>query len=593
MSNPTGSTTEKAAREKKQVALPDSVTVKKFAEILGLPAVKVITELMNSGVMASINEEIDFETASIVAEDLGFEAVPDVSVSDEDTLTLEQLLEICAKEKESGKNLRPRPPVVTVLGHVDHGKTTLLDTIRKSSVAEAEEGGITQHIRAYQVKKRGKLITFIDTPGHAAFAAMRERGVSIADIAILVVAADDGVKPQTKEVIDYLLEKKIPTIAAINKIDKPGANVAKVKQELAENGILLEGWGGDVVCNEISAKNNIGIGDLLENILLLAEVEDFRADETRDGLAVVMESHIDPKKGPVATALVKTGTLKVGQDISAGSTHGRIRRLEDHRSRSVTQAPPSMPVVIYGLDDAPKVNDVVQVMSTKAAARAKARRGLSSGGVKNVEAESDKIKLNIVLNADVQGSLEAIEQILSEIPQEKVAISFITTGVGNITESDVKMAMGAGAIIYGFNVSATAVASRMAEDRGVEIRTYKIIYELVDDIKKEMLDRLPVEKVRTPVGKLEVLAVFRTEPQRMIVGGRVLEGQAAKNVLIDVYRGEKLIGSGELTNLQHNKVDVNEVEKGNECGLTFSGQTRIKVGDILEMYTETEKEKTL
>ncbi len=576
-----------------EIAIAATVTVKRLSEIMELPVTTVIMELMNSGVMASINEEIEFETASIIAEDLGFTAVPDVSVGDDDSITLEQLLDICAKEKESGKNLRPRPPIVTILGHVDHGKTTLLDTIRKEAVAEKEEGGITQHISAYQVKKRGELITFIDTPGHAAFAAMRERGVSIADIAILVVAADDSVKPQTKEVIKYLIEKKIPTIVAINKIDKPGANVAKVKQDLAENNILVEGWGGDVVVNEVSAKNNIGIGDLLENILLIAEMEDFRADIKRDGLAVVIEANIDPKKGAMATALVRTGTLKVGQDVSAGATHGRIRRLEDHRGRSIAEASPSMPVTIYGLSGAPQVNEVVQVMSTKAAARVKAQKGLDITAGRGGNLDDGVVRLSVVLNADVQGSLEAIEQIIAEIPQSKVAVSYITNGVGNITESDIKMAIGAGAIVYGFNVTATAVAARMADDRDIAVRTYKIIYELVDDIKKEMMAMVPQEVVRTDVGELEVLAIFRTEPNKMIVGGKVTDGQAAIGVLIDVWRDDKHIGTGKLENLQQGKIDTNEVAKGNECGMTFTGETRIKVGDTFKMYTEVVKDQSL
>ena len=580
---------------KKTVALPERVTVKKFAEILGLPAVKVIEKLMNSGVMASINEEIDYETAAITAEDLGFRAKPDLSVSDEDNLTLEQLLDICAKEKESGENLRPRPPVVTILGHVDHGKTTLLDTIRKTSVAEKEAGGITQHISAYQVKKRGQAITFIDTPGHAAFAAMRERGLSIADIAILVVAADDSVKPQTEEVINYLKERKIPTIVAINKIDKPGANPAKVKQDLAERGIVPEEWGGEVICNEISAKKNIGIGDLLESVLLVAEVEDFRADDRRDGLAVILESHLDPRKGPVAIALVKTGTLKVGQDIGAGSVSGRIRRLEDYRGRSLEQAPPGTPVVVYGLSGAAKVNDVLQVMSTKAAARAKARRGFEglidrSGAEKKTAAEK---RLKIIVNADVQGSLEAVEKLIAELPQEKVAVLSVGGGVGDITESDIKMAESAGAIVYGFNVKATAVASRMAEDRGVKIKLFRVIYELVDDVKREMLDLLPEEKIRTDIGELEVLGIFRSEPDKMIVGGRVKSGRAAKQTLIEVWRGEKSIGSGQLLNLQKDKIDVNEVPAGEECGLVFGGRTKIKVGDVLKFYTEETQEKSL
>lgn len=573
------------------VAIPDTVTVKRFAEILGLPVTTVIAELMKNQIMATINEEIDYETASIIAEDLGYAPQPDVSVHDEDIITLEKLLTICAKERESGKNLRPRPPIVTVLGHVDHGKTTLLDTIRKASVAASEAGGITQHISAYQVKKRGKTITFIDTPGHAAFAAMRERGASIADIAILIVAADDGIRPQTEEVISYLNDKNITTIVAINKIDKPSANVAKVKKELAEHDVLIEEWGGKVIAHEISAKNNIGISELLDSILLLADVEDYRADDKRDGLAVVLEAHMDPKKGAVATAVVKTGTLKVGQDVNAGTTHGRIRRIEDHTGRSIDAAPPSAAVTIYGLNDAPQVNDVIQVMSGKQAARAKAQRSTVSHTLST--GDDDLPRMPIVLKGDVQGSLEAVEQVCATIPQKKIALEYVSTGVGDITESDVKIAESADATIYGFNVHATSVAKRLAEDKGVKIKTFSIIYELVDDITKELLAHIPDEIRRTDIGTLEVRGIFRTEKDMMIIGGRVTQGHIAKGAKARILRGDKEVGTGEITNLQQGKVSVGEVSTGNECGLTCATTTRIKKGDILELYTEEAVEKSL
>lgn len=314
--------------DKKVVHLPETLTVKHFSELLDMPVTAVITELMRNKIMAAINDEIDFDTAAIIAEDLGFETAKDLTASGED-ITLETLLEICQEEKKSGKNLQERPPIVTILGHVDHGKTTLLDTIRKANVAAGEVGGITQHISAYQVKKRGKQITFIDTPGHEAFSAMRERGVSLADIAILVVAADDGVRPQTEEVIAYLKEKNIPAIVAITKIDKPETNIPRVKQELSEREILIEEWGGKYMCVEVSGKSGKGVDNLLESILLLAEVEECKADMKRDGLGVVLESHLDPQRGPLATVLVKTGIFKVGQDIVAGKVAGRIRRMEN------------------------------------------------------------------------------------------------------------------------------------------------------------------------------------------------------------------------------------------------------------------------
>ena len=403
----------------KVVKIPATLSVKKLSEILNLPISKIITELMRNKILATINEEIDFETASIIAQDLGFITEEEVLDSGKEIITLENLIDIIRKEKEGDKILEERAPIVTILGHVDHGKTTLLDTIRKASVAAKEAGGITQHISAYQVKKKGKWITFVDTPGHEAFSAMRERGVSIADIAVLVVAADDGVRPQTKEVINYLKEKKMPVIVAINKIDKPEANAQRVKQELADNGIVIEEWGGDVIAEEVSAKKGLGLDKLLEDILLVAEVEDFKADFKRDGLAVVLEAHLDSKKGPVATALVKTGTLKVGQDIIAGSAAGRIRKMEDFAGRNATVAEPSMPVTIMGIGSVPKTNDIVQVVSKKSFSEMKAQMNGSRTfkGKIDQESEDGAKRLKIILKADVQGSLEAIEQILSTYSQ--------------------------------------------------------------------------------------------------------------------------------------------------------------------------------
>lgn len=589
--------------QKKIVKIPPSVTVKKFSELLGLSVSTVMMELMKNKILATINEEIDFETASIIADDLGYVAKEDLAISDEDTINLEKLIDICKREKESGKNLQPRPPVVTILGHVDHGKTTLLDTIRKTNVVAGEAGGITQHIRAYQVKKKGSLITFIDTPGHEAFSAMRERGVSIADIAVLVVAADDGVRPQTKEVIEYLKSKKIPTIVAINKIDKPEANITRVKQELADNGILLEGWGGETMNAEISAKQNLGIDDLLERILLLAEVEDFRVDSKRDGLAVVLESHLDPQKGPVAVALVKTGTLKVGQDVVAGGSFGRIRKMEDYAARNIASAGPSTPVIIMGLNSAPQTNDIIQVMSGKSIARTKSKElagKLINGRVKSAQQkieegiEEGKIKkYNIVLKADVQGSLEAVEQILATIKSDEIAIEYVGTGVGNITESDVKLAESSQATIFGFSVEITPVAKRLAEGSGIEIKNYKIIYELVQDVKNKMAEQLAPEIIREDLGRLNVLAIFKTGKHDMIVGGRVTEGKIAKKSLIEIKRDGEIIGGGKLANLQQNKDNAEEVGQGNECGITFEGDTKIKEGDTLIVYREEAKKRNL
>jgi len=575
------------------VKIPETVTVKRFAELLDMPVSAVITELMKNKILATINDEIDFETASIIAEDLGFSAEKDLDVATGEAVTLEKLLEICQQEKASGAQLSPRAPIVTILGHVDHGKTTLLDFIRKAAVAESEVGGITQKISAYQTKKQGKPISFIDTPGHEAFASMRQRGVSIADIAILVVAADDGVKPQTKEVIEYLKEKSIPAIVAITKIDKPEAKPSRVKQEVAENGILLEGWGGDVMCVEVSGKSGKGIDQLLESILLLAEVEDFRADKKRDGLGIVLEGHLDPKKGPVATVLVKTGTFRTGQDIAAGSVTGRIRRIETWKGESVSEAGPSFPATIIGLGDVPEANTVLHTVDAK---KEKRLRGETTARKKRTVSAEDSEEMKtvpILLKADTQGSLEAIEQILDTYANDEVRTDIIDSGVGSITESDIRAAETGNAAIFGFTVDATPVARRMAESAGVEIKTYRIIYELVDDIKSRLENLLEPEVTRTDLGRLEVLAIFKTGKKDMIVGGKVTKGKVEKSASIEVYRDDRLIGTGELANLQQNRVDVNEVKQNYECGITFSGETKIQAGDTLVCFLQETKKRTL
>ena len=594
---------EEKSAELKTVKIPNPVTVKKFADILDLSVSAVITELMRNGIMATINEEIDFDTASIIAQDLGFETEEDLEMGDGEAITLEKLIDICKKEQESKEFLPPRAPIVTILGHVDHGKTTLLDTIRKGNVAAGEAGGITQHISAYQVKKRGEIITFIDTPGHEAFSAMRERGVSIADVAILVVAADDGVRPQTREVITYLKEKKIPTIVAINKIDKPDANAQRVKQELAELDIVIEEWGGEVIANEISAKKNIGIKELLDSILLVSEVLELKASRKNNGLGVVLESHLDPKVGPISTILIKTGTLKVGQDIVIGKNFGRIKRMEDFVGKQINSAGPSEPVVIMGINGTPEVNDIIQVADKETISKIKNRGGLGASNGRSAiktkkdlyqNLDNDQIKkFSVIIKADVPGSLEAIDQILSTIQSDEVVLEYVNTGVGNITESDIKLAESSNAVIFGFNVTATTVAKRMAEKSGVIIKPFNIIYELVEVIKNDMADLLPPEIVRTDFGRMKILAIFKNGKTDMIVGGKVIEGKIVKKSLIEVNRDKEVIGKGVLENLQQNKKPAEEVKSGNECGVTFVGGTKLMVDDILYSYKEEEVRRKL
>jgi translation initiation factor IF-2 len=590
-----------------KVKIPSRLTVKKFSELLELGVSDIIKELMKNKILATINDEIDFETAAVIASDLGFETEEDIESGGASAMTLEKLDEILQKEKKSSAEagFRHRAPVVTILGHVDHGKTTLLDTIRKTSIVEKEAGGITQHISAYQVKHKGEIITFVDTPGHEAFSAMRERGVTLADIAILVVAADDGVRPQTEEVIQYLKDKKIPMVVAINKIDKPNANLQRVKQELADREILIEEWGGNIVAAEISAKQNMGIDELLDMILLVAEVENLKADYKRLPLGVVIESHLDPQKGNMATVLVRTGTLKEGQDILAGSIAGRVRRLEDFKGRQIKEAGPSMPVSIIGLPKLPNVNDVLSGYAGSREARQgaeeRSRQSAESGSVKKFDAqalgksieEKNIKKLNIILKTDVQGSLEALEQILSAIKSEEVGINYIRQAVGDITESDVKIGQTSNAIIFGFNVQPTTVAKRLANLNNVEIKSYRVIYELVEDIKKRLEEMLGEDIVRTDIGKLRVLAIFMTGKKEMIVGGKIVSGKMKNGENIEIMRDEKILGRGKIKNLQQNKINVDEVTQGNECGITFEGETKIKEGDFLTCFHEEVVKKKL
>ena len=576
------------------IKLPLKITVGDLADKFNIPVTELIKIMMNNGIIANVNELVEYDIAAILAEELNLQTELDHKLVADDNLGVDELTELLQAEQENSKNLKPRPPIITVLGHVDHGKTTLLDTLRKTKIAEKEVGGITQHISSYQIKKNDKLITFIDTPGHEAFQAMRERGASLADIAILVVAADDGVKPQTKEVINFLLEKKVPTVVAINKIDKPEANVNRVKQELAEEGLLLEGYGGDVPFNEISAKNNIGLDDLLETILLLADINNLTADYDRGALGIVLEAKKDPRRGALANVIIKTGTLKVGQDVIIGDIVGRIRKIEDYSGNSISEALPSMPVTIYGLPQVPNSNEILKVLDKKTkrkmkltAPKAETKDLDSSTIISNINASLVN-KYPIILKADTQGSLEAIEQILQTINSEEIVLKIIQKGVGPITEKDIQTAQSGEATVYGFNVFPTQSANQLAEKTNTSIKTFQIIYELVEDVKEEMSARLAPEIKRTDLGRLKVLAIFKNMKKSMVVGGKVMNGKMIKGEFLEVLRNKEVIGVGKLTQLQHNKEDVSEVKENFECGLTFEGSTRIEVGDTLLCYKEEE-----
>ncbi len=582
------------------IKLPLKITVGDLAKEFDVAVTELIKIMMSNGIMANVNELVDYDIAAIIAEELEIKTELDhKAINDSEELVVDKLAELLKAEQENSENLTSRPPIVTVLGHVDHGKTTLLDTLKKTKLADKEAGGITQHISSYQVEEKGKLITFIDTPGHEAFQAMRERGASIADIAILVVAADDGVKPQTKEVIKFLAENKIPTVVAINKIDKQNADINRVKQELAENGLLIEGYGGDTPFAEISAKNNQGLDELLDTVLLVADMGELTADYDRDALGVVLEAEKDPRKGPLANIIIKTGTLKVGQDVLIGNIKGRVRKIEDYTGTSIAKAPPSMPITIYGLPQVPKSNEILQIIDAKSKRKAKllgeeeSHRDLNSSAIIDDINASLMNKYSIILKADTQGSLEAIEQVLKTISSKEIVLKIIQNGVGPITEKDIQTAQSGQATVYGFNVHPTQSATQLAEKVEIPTKSYNIIYELIEDVKEEMSSRLAPEIKRTDLGRLKVLAIFKNMKKSMIVGGKVMNGKIIKGEQLEILRDKQPLSKGKLVQLQQNKEEVEEVKENFECGLTFEGSEKIEVGDILLSFKEEEVKRKI
>jgi len=509
--------------------------------------------------------------------------------------------------KKKTENLKARPPIVVVLGHVDHGKTTLLTAIKDFGILEKESGGITQHIGAYQIEHSGEKITFIDTPGHEAFSQMRSRGAKVADVAVLVVAAEEGIKPQTKEVISHIKEFKIPVVVAINKIDKPTANPEKVIGELAKEKIVVESQGGKVPSINISAKTNQGINELLEILLLVAELEELKANPKKPASGVIIESYLDSQRGPTATLLVREGTLKKGDIVVCGDSYGRVRILEDFQGNSIKEALPSAPAVVIGLNQVPTVGERFNIEESEEEARKKAKeygnkKTKKREDTKDTEERKDaeesppkaEIKtLNIILKADVKGSLEAIEGTLGNIEQEEVSINILKSEVGDISESDIKLAYSTNSTIIGFRIKTSVFISNLAQRQGVRIKTFEVIYELVEEVKKGLSKLLEPEIVREELGKLKVITIFRKEKSRMIVGGKVTSGKAVNKVRVDIVRDKEKIASGRITQLQHNKKDVPEVEKGKEAGILFDGEPIIEEDDILEIYREEKKKREL
>ncbi len=580
-----------------RIELPANIVIRDLAQIVEKSPIEIIKKLMTNGVMATINQSVDFDTAAIVVAEYGFEAVPEdvVETPKEEAGEVPLWRQMIAGEDES--LLKSRAPVVTILGHVDHGKTSLLDAIRQTDVAAGEAGGITQHIGAYQVEQKGRLITFLDTPGHAAFTAMRARGAQGADVVVLVVAADDGVMPQTKEAIAHAKAARVPIIVALNKVDKANANPERVKQQLAEQELVPDDWGGSTLVVPVSAKQKQGISDLLEAILLVADNTDIRANPGGKVIGTVIEAELDKTKGVVATLLVQNGTLQTGDVVVAGTAFGRIKAMTDFRGKPLKKAGPSTPVLVMGLSDMPSAGDLFETAATDREAReivteradaikkkSQERRKVSLEDLFSAYEKGEAKSLNLVLKADVQGSLEPILGELDKLGKGEIAINVLYAETGNIGENDVMLASASKAFILGFNVQAEVAARRLAEAEGVDIRLYDIIYRLTEDIEKALKGMLAPEFVERMIGKAQVLKVFPISKVGKIAGCRVLEGELRRNGKVRMKRGADIVFEGELSSLKHEKDDVREVRTGFECGVGLKNFHDIEQNDIIECY---------
>jgi translation initiation factor IF-2 len=583
----------------KKIEIAAGVNVRDLAGEMGVSPIDIIKKLMMNGVMASINQMIDYDTAAIVAAEFGFEAVAVAQEAEEQKETGEVPLWRQKIANEKTTDLVARPPVVTILGHVDHGKTTLLDVIRQTDVAAGEAGGITQHIGAYQVEKEGRLITFLDTPGHAAFTAMRARGAQGADIVVLVVAADDGVMPQTREAIAHAKAARVPIIVALNKIDKANANVDRVKNQLSELELVPDDWGGDTTVVPVSARQKKGIDDLLAAILLVADSVDIRANPQGKVIGTVIEAEMDKARGAMATLLIQNGTLKNGNVVIAGTSYGRLRALFDYKSKPLPKAGPSTPVAVLGLNEVPAAGELFEVVENERAAReiiGKRQEALKKHAVAAKMSLEDLFalykagelkELRLIVKADVQGSLEPIVKEVHDLAKgsTEIAIKVLYAETGNIGENDVMLASASKAIILGFNVQAEVSARRLAETEGVDIRLYNIIYRLIEDIEKAVKGMLQPEFTETVIGKAQVLAVFPISKVGKIAGCRVLDGEIRRNSKVRLYRGSDIVFEGDIASLRHEKEDVREVRSGFECGIGLKNFNDMAVGDMLECYT--------
>ena len=590
-------------RERGAIELPGTITVKELAELLAVNPADVIRELIKSGIFATINQLIDRDTASLVAGELGYEVAEAVAVTagvadadgeaKVDAATKEVLF-----EEDDPAELQPRAPIVTVMGHVDHGKTSLLDALRSTEVAAAERGGITQHIGASEVTHDGKRVVFLDTPGHEAFTAMRARGAKVTDIAIVVVAADDGVMPQTLEAISHAKAAKVPIIIALNKIDKPDSNPDRVKTELTEAGIVVEEYGGDVPLVPVSAKSRQGLDELIEMVLLVADLQELTANPKRSAIGTIVEAQLDKGRGPVATALIQTGTLKVGDIIVVGETFGRVRALENDKGKRVTKAGPASAVVVLGLADVPEAGDILRVASDEKEARtlvetrkleSAARNGDGSGRAtledlyRQIQAGQAK-ELRIILKADVSGSLGAITHALEQLDQEEIRVNVLLEGAGDITDNDIMLATASDAIVVGFNTKITETARRSAEAEGVDVRLYDIIYKLTDDIGAALKGLLEPVVVEVVEGRAEVRQIFRVGKSTVIAGCYVTDGRIVRGGA-RVWRGGKIVATDKIESLRRFRDDVREVLANYECGIGLDGYHDLEEGDIIECFT--------
>jgi len=592
-------------QDKQVVEIPEFVTVRQLSELLDVSPIVVIKELMNAGLMANINQQIDYETAAIVAQEMGFEPREETPIPSEEVTEGEQtLLWERLYAGEDPAKLQARPPIVTVLGHVDHGKTSLLDVIRHTDVVAGESGGITQHIGAYQVEHGGRLITFLDTPGHEAFTAMRARGAHTTDIAVLVVAADDGVMPQTIEAINHARAARVPIVVALNKVDKPTAQPDMVKQQLADQGLVPDDWGGTTLCVPVSAKKKTGLEDLLEAILLVADSVEIKANPDRPAVGAVLEGQLDRTRGATATVLVQNGTLRDGDTVVAGLAQGHVRRMLDEAGHPVSEAPPSTPVMILGLSGVPEAGEMFKVVSDARTARAivarreedLAARMIAPDKVVTLDDFSSRIQagqvkeLNLVIKTDVQGSIEPIVASLEKLGDEDLKVNIIHAAAGNINESDINLAIATQAIVFGFRVQPDPAARRLAENEGVDIRTYDIIYNLIDEVDKALKGLLEPTYADVVVGKANVRAVFRVPKVGAVAGCYVLQGEARRNARVWVFRGEEQLYDGYVESLKRFKQDVREVRAGFECGVGVEGFHDFVEGDVIQFYVKERQE---